>query len=361
MLPIIISILIITTLIQIYFWIIQLDSLNRYGHSIQEQGEHQNLKPSVNLIIAVKNEKENLKKNLKSWLEQDYQDLKIIIVNDHSEDGSHDLLEKVKDERLTILNLPEGLNGKKAALTYAIEQSSVTWIVITDADCRPQGVSWISSLMQKASKADVILGYSPSVVDKTWLSRWINYEHWYVAMQYLSAGINDRAYMAVGRNLAYKRSAFQAVEGFQSHAHVKSGDDDLFINDLNDSVTYAVSLDKHSWVWTDPKASVQSYIDQKRRHLTTAPVYRLGTKIWLIVIFFSQFFWYLSAIWLCIIYPWLVSVLILRYLMISFVALRSKRHLDLGIHPLLVAFYDLVVCMFYSLMSFTFLWPKKEW
>ena len=36
--------------------------------------------------------------------------------------------------------------------------------------------------------------------------------------------------MGVGRNLAYKKDLFFEVNGFASHMKLRSGDDDLFVN-----------------------------------------------------------------------------------------------------------------------------------
>ena len=53
----------------------------------KSKAEHSNL-PGVSVIIAARNEAENLIKNLPSVLDQDYPDFEVIVVNDRSSVGS---------------------------------------------------------------------------------------------------------------------------------------------------------------------------------------------------------------------------------------------------------------------------------
>ena len=54
--------------------------------------------------------------------------------------------------------------------------------------------------------------------------------------------------MATGRNLSYTKELFFKHKGFASHNHIKSGDDDLFINKVatptNTDINF--SLDAHT-------------------------------------------------------------------------------------------------------------------
>jgi len=43
--------------------------------------------------------------------------------------------------------------------------------------------------------------------------------------------------MGVGRNMAYKREEFFKTNGFIEHMKIRSGDDDLFINEASNSKT----------------------------------------------------------------------------------------------------------------------------
>ena len=81
----------------------------------------ENLRPSVSIIVAARNEERNIRAALQSLLSLDYHHLQLILVNDRSEDATGDILDEMKigDPRLEILHLrdlPMGWLGKNHAL-----------------------------------------------------------------------------------------------------------------------------------------------------------------------------------------------------------------------------------------------------
>lgn len=352
-------IVVFSSCIQLFFWLVQLDGLYRSKDATSL--DLADGPPSVTLVIAIKNEVTNLKKNISQWLDQDYPALDVIIVNDHSRDDSLTFLKNISNDRLLIVDLPEGKTSKKSALTQGIALSKSEWIVTTDADCQPESKGWISTLMNQAKGADVILGYSPHRYSNTWIGRWIDYETWYIAIQYLSASLKGRPYMSVGRNVAFKKAQFDQVGGYASHMHVRSGDDDLLVNELGQKVGYNISLAKDSWVWTEGKSTWGEYFQQKRRHLSTASHYNFWNQVWLMAVYMSQLLWYVSVSAFMIWEPWFGILVLLRWLMLVLVAHRSKNKLDLNIPVLFVPLYDVAICLFYGVMSFTMLQKKRDW
>jgi len=214
--------IVIVTLVQLYLWVWQLDAVNRHTFSLKEEETTHDL-PQVSLIIAVKNEAANLSQNLTNWLHQDYPHLEIIIIDDHSTDETWQILSSYSSDRLSIYQLPSSHKGKKAAIDHGISKSSDEWIVTTDADCEPSTKQWITGLMSAAEDADMILGYSPYKRADNWVGTLVSYESWYVALQYISALLLGRPYMSVGRNVAFRRSLFDGVDGFSSHQDLLSG------------------------------------------------------------------------------------------------------------------------------------------
>ena len=109
--------------------------------------------------------------------------------------------------------------------------------------------------------------------------------------------------MAVGRNLAYQKSEFFKVKGFINHIHIKSGDDDLFIQDAANKKNTTISLSKNSFTESIAPKSFTEWFRQKRRHITTANHYKLKRKFFLGMFYISKLLFYLLAILLCMFYP----------------------------------------------------------
>src|SRR5436190_2216777 len=96
--------------------------------------------PSISVVVAVRNEENNIHRLLHDLASIAYPagKFEVIIVNDHSIDGTAEkataLLKGFSMGRL--LQLPVGKMGKKEALTYGVESARFEIIATTDADCR---------------------------------------------------------------------------------------------------------------------------------------------------------------------------------------------------------------------------------
>lgn len=107
--------------------------------------------PKVSVIVAAKDEEQNLPALLESLARQDYPSylLEVIIVNDNSTDRTPILVsEFIEDNkerpcpRIRLIYNP--FPGKKRAVRYGIEKAAGEIILTTDADCIV-GPGWVSS------------------------------------------------------------------------------------------------------------------------------------------------------------------------------------------------------------------------
>ena len=142
----------------------------------------------------------------------------------------------------------------------------------------------------------MVLGYGGYFSQKGFLNKIIRYDTLIIAMQYLSFAISGFPYMGVGRNLAYRKSFFYQTAGFSKHLHVLSGDDDLFINENATKKNTAVEYSRESHTRSEPASSFRQWSRQKKRHLTTSPLYKVKHKFLLILEPFSRLLFYIFFI-----------------------------------------------------------------
>ncbi len=269
----------------------------------------------VTVIICAKNEYQNLLKNLPSVLEQDYPDYEVIVVNDASDDDSIELLNSFarKYPHLKIFDLERNLNfftGKKFPLALGIKSAKNEILLLTDADCRPAGPDWIRQMQSHYRQGtEIVLGYGAYKRTVGFLNQLIRYDSFLVAMQYLSFALSGKPYMGVGRNLSYKRELFYRAKGFTSHYKLKSGDDDLFINRVANKRNTRIAVSPDSHTVSTAKTSLIQWIFQKRRHYSTARLYRSRFKFLLALGYLSKLLLYLSFIALMILqYNWIIAL-----------------------------------------------------
>lgn len=253
----------------------------------------------VSVIIAARNELDNLQKNLIGILEQDYPEYEVVVVNDCSWDGSQAWLEEVQKShpRLKISQLIEQEKyptGKKFALTIGIKAAKYNQLLFTDADCEPTSNQWLRLMQSKFNGGkELVLGFSPYRKQKGFLNRFIRFETLITAQFYLSAALRNKPFMGVGRNLAYSKELFFKHKGFASHQHILSGDDDLFVNEAATPYNTAIQIDPASFVYTDAKKTMSSWSNQKSRHMSTGKYYKpthkrmLGTYYAAMILFYA--------------------------------------------------------------------------
>jgi len=278
----------------------------------------------ISIIICAKNEAENLKKNLPLVLNQDYSNFEVVLVNDSSSDDTLVVMKTFEANHNNIKIVDVKTNetfwgNKKYALSLGIKASNHDFLVFTDADCVPSSNKWLAHISGNFSnQKSIVLGYGAYAKKRfSFLNKLIRFETLMTALQYFSYANIGSPYMGVGRNMAYRKDLFFNNSGFNNHMAIKSGDDDLFINEVADRTNTSICFTKESFTISEPKTSIKAWVLQKRRHISTAKFYKLEHKFFLGLFYTSQLlFWVLGALLLMIGYnwQWVAALIALRFI-----------------------------------------------
>ena len=291
---------------------------------------------AVSVIICAKNEAENLKTFLPSILEQDYPEFEIVLINDSSKDETLDVIEHFSKlhsniKIVDVKSIEAFWGNKKYALTLGIKAAKNDYLLFTDADCLPVSKHWIKEMSSHFNnKKSIVLGYGAySKVKHSLLNKIIRFETLTTAVNYFSFAKFGLPYMGVGRNLTYTKKEFFDANGFINHIKVRSGDDDLFINQIATSENTAICFSKDSFTESIPKTTFKDWFKQKRRHVSTAKHYKTKHKVLLALLYISNFlFWLLALILFTSLFNWEIILglflfrIIMQYVIIG---LSSKK------------------------------------
>ena len=245
--------------------------------------------PGVSVIVCARNEERNLRDYLQALLTQDYPEFEVIVVNDGSIDDTRTYLEywQKRYRNLKLTFVPAGAkvgSTKKLAITLGAKAAQYDYLLLTDADCRPESTHWISEMMkgfaqQPVSAAvTIVLGFGAYFAKPGLLNRMIQFDTLFNGLQYLGMAACGHPYMGVGRNLAYSKRLFFQQGGFYHLMTSKAGDDDLFVNRVATAANTAVVCTPDSLTWSVPKTNLTDWFRQKRRHLSVAPKYKSSSK-----------------------------------------------------------------------------------
>lgn len=323
--------------------------------------------PPVSIIVSAYNEEENLKVFLPQLLCQDYPEFEVIVVNDCSSDDSKWVLKDIRTQypHLRVIEIQEHVrlkHTKKFTVTMGIKGAKYEHLVFTDADCAPASDQWLKGVASMfGGEKEIVLGYSPYFKFDGFLNKLIRFETTHTAISYLSYALKKDAYMGVGRNLAYTKSLFFKGKGFTSHMHIKSGDDDLFVNHNATKSNVAIAIHPNEHVYSNPKTTWRSYYKQKARHAGASVLYHKRHQYMLATQLITAVLFYLLLIVCVVIHPqlWFValSAYLLRLLAQYIVYIPSYK--KLGVRDLL-PFLPVLDVVFYFYICFNGLFNRTK-
>jgi glycosyltransferase involved in cell wall biosynthesis len=326
--------------------------------------------PPVTVVICAKNEAENLKKNLKVVLIQNYPTFEVIIVNDQSTDNTIEVIAEFfeRNDNIRLFNIKAGdkpLPGKKFALKTGIQNAKHDIIVVTDADCKPISAHWLEHLVGNyLSDTDFVLGYSPFYKAPTLLNKIARYENIMTAMQYLSFAAIGMPYMGVGRNMTFRKKLFEGWKP-KTNKKLSGGDDDLFVNALAKAKNTEICLHKDAFTYSDAKQTWGAWIKQKTRHVSTGSYYKLHHTLVLLIFAGSNFLFYTTFLLLCIktfIFPIvLLSLALVLFTKYVVTAKINNKLQQSDLSKWLIIMDPLYVVYLLLIFILTLFRPNPEW
>ena len=269
---------------------------------------------SFTVIIAARNEEENIRLYLPSVLQQSYpQELfDVIVIDDHSTDATADVVAEFQSEysNLKLLRLKDILpevtlnSYKKKAIEKAIEQASGDWIVTTDADCLVNN-NWLQCFSGFIMEHNPVFVAAPVAFfnDHSFLSVFQSLD--FMSLQGITAASVNKGFhsMCNGANLAYKKLMFLEVNGFAGIDNIASGDDMLLMHKIYEKHPEGVKflLSEDAIVRTVAMPDWKSFFNQRIRWASKADSYQDKRIFWvlalvyflnllLLVIFIAAFF-----------------------------------------------------------------------
>ncbi len=312
----------------------------------------------VSVIIAARNEAENLTKYLPLWLQQKAANFEVIVVDDRSWDGTYDLVSELQEQypNLVVSQVKEQGNfaySKKFALMLGIKKAQYDCFLFTDADCFPNHPEVVAEVAKSFMAGNtLVLGYSPLQQVSGVLAGIQSLEHTYTAIQYYGFAMRNMPYMGVGRFLGYTRALYEKVGGFKAHYHLPYGDDDLFVQQAAPWAKTAVIHPKFA-VCTQPKKTLHNWINQRKRHYSASQAYLWRYKLLLAVPYLTNIIGYTAlglSGWFHNNYKQVLYVLVARLLLGAVVGVCTTKKFGKWAAGLFMPFWEIIIFIIQPLL-----------
>jgi biofilm PGA synthesis N-glycosyltransferase PgaC len=360
--------LILSFLVQAYFWIGFLISAKRNKVLISNQSE---TRDPVSVILTIRNNTEALKKNLPYLTNQNYENFELIIVDDGSSEESfrslEDFVNEYGDIKLIRNQTSKREGGKRAAIALGLKKAKGDFILFTDSDCRPASSKWILNMMKgvHSPKTDLVIGISPYLKAKGILNKLIQFETLHSASLMIGFLNLGKPYMGLGRNLLIRKDTLKASSALD-FAPLISGDDDLTVNKIANAgnTTYVSGYD--AYVFTENDKSLKEYIHQKRRHFSAGKYYRTSDKFRLGLLAISQAVFLLSGLILLLLFPEestvVLGIFLFRSIFVVGKLQLNSKEFSMPIAWCWIFIFDLFLPLYYLVFSsHIFVKDIKRW
>ncbi len=233
---------------------------------------------SYSIIIAARNEEENIGACLRSILKQTISRdrYEIIVVNDRSEDRTASIIDEfinngAQIRLISVKEVPSGIVPKKNAISIAAKAAINEILVFTDADCIVLP-TWLATI-EKYCAPDV--GFLQGITTYFEVSGMNPLFYGLQAVDFLSHGIVAAAGIGAGipinsnaNNMVIRKEVFFELGGFSNgFERIVSADDDLLLQSVWRSKKWKVAFmaDSEGAVTTKPTMTIKGVFDQRKR------------------------------------------------------------------------------------------------
>lgn len=294
--------------------------------------------PIITVLVAARNEQENLPVLLKSLSELDYpkEKLQLLFADDQSSDNTYKLLMRFCEgqERRELLSIQAqqaqhySKNGKANALAFLSEKALGDYYFFTDADCEV-GPQWIKEGVS-CFRDDIGIVLGTTQVRANKLFQRFQELDWWNTLGYVKVASDlGVPTTGLGNNMIIKKEAYWKSGGFQNIPFNLT--EDLEISKSIRKIGYRLAhqVSPGMLVRTKPETSLVDLIHQRKRWMNgvmTLPWY------WLFMLSI-QFAYFLCVLFLTYISPSLgISIagskILLQAFFLKKVAARAGQGLD---------------------------------
>ena len=259
----------------------------------------------VTVLIPVRNEEGGILQLLEDINKQEYSEnlLEVIVIDDHSTDATKHLILEARpqfsyDLQLMDLAVADDYVGshKKSAITQAVKLASGELIISTDGDCR-FGTKWISTFVQLylEKEAQFISGAVTFHHEKSLFEKLQTMEFASLIGVGAASMQMGKPNMCNGANLAFRKSAFSEVKGYEGIDHVHSGDDEFLMHKIHKKYPKGVFFlkENEAMAHTYAKPTLAALIHQRKRWTGKWKYYKnLNIKLLAVFIFVYNFLFF---------------------------------------------------------------------
>ena len=244
--------------------------------------------PFISIVVAARNEEENISHCIQSLLNQDYpvDKFEILIVDDFSTDKTAELIKKIEASVTNLKYLSSTANEegkhivsyKREAIQTGINASKGKYILLTDADCIVP-FSWISTYSEQFMKEDGVFIGGPVIISDEKPNLLTSFQDLDMIGMMVITGAGFQSgnqLLANGANMGFSKQVFNDLGGYATFPKKASGDDMFLLHHFHQHHPKRIQFLKtlSAVVVTQPEHSLKSLLRQRIRWASKNNAYK---------------------------------------------------------------------------------------
>lgn len=322
----------------------------------------------VSVIITSNNKADYLRENLKYFLEQDYSNFEVVVVNECSEDDTVDVLadfQQMYPNLKTTRIFPDTKFHctKKIAINIGVLAASNDILLFSEINCRPFSRNWIKTMQAHFDQnTAVVLGEANYETKKGIISikRMFRFM-WFLRMVLLIKGKCN--IYGDGCNMAYRKRYYIENRGYTHDSQVYMGYNTDLVKALSDKgKVKVVKNESGKIIINDTRKKV--WIEDYSYYYSNKAEWSFWHLVLADMDVFVKYSVYILSIYLIIsgiLYEYVAILLLLTFLM-DFIAInvyaKQLKQKNLFLTSFIISMVGLVYRAYYNVYS---AFTKKKW
>jgi len=236
--------------------------------------------PPVSVVMVAKDAAGVLLKTLPKFLNQQYDNFEVVVVDDNSQDDTKLLVVEYQQQysNLKLVELDTAvttIRGEKFALSMGIRCASNPYYIVTNPEYAPTSTHWLEKMAGNfENDKQIVLGYSTFEKKKSPFNRMLHFDNLLNAMQFFSLAQIHSTYRGDTKNMGFTEQAFAQQRGFASHNHIRYGEEDIFISRAANKKNTAIEFSPDAMTVLQRDVRHHNWLDHKQglfftRHFNT--------------------------------------------------------------------------------------------
>lgn len=298
------------------------------------QERYENPTEGVSVIITVNNNAELIRKNLPRFLEQDFPQYEVIVVDEASDDESVDVLNLMcsKYPNLKVSRLYAGVKfrrTKKIALNIGILAAKYDILLFSEIYATPVSRNWVREMYASfADKVGVVLGASrfPTIKRAVDMLRFNHNLHTQKLMLLNHFGVIEGSDLA---NYGYRKSHYMVCRGFSKNNQSLIGYEREMIMKIKETLPVKVSYNRSADALVEYSAERNIMKSDELYYFVEKKSWSFGSILLADFAQWIRFFLYISILILPIVagFPyWFCAALLLLTFFVDFLCTNLQMH-----------------------------------